>query len=363
MTKKLQLSHSSISKYQTCGQMYKYHYVDKLRPTGIGSALLFGKAIDYAIEKELKGEDGIKEFELKWRYQEVDGKLEDLITLDSIQYLKSDLDLELLSSEDFDFLNEYKPINVSGIEESLKLVKQSEFRKVSDDVIAHVNVAYWLSLRVKGKLMLEAFKTNLKPRIKEVIATQKKIELTNSNGDSVIGYVDLIAKLDDDTVAVLDIKTSGKEYEVDSVEKSVQLALYSYAIADEIPHSKCGFMVLIKKPVKEYSKVCESCGAENESTHKSCPVILPGGKKCGGSFKTDVSFYGESQLLLDTINERTKQMIVDNFDMASRAISSGIYIRNFTACKSIFGQECPYMGKCFKDSCEGLVQHSTDKSS
>lgn len=54
MTKKIQLSHSAAEKFNTCGAMYKYHYIDRIRPIAFGSALGFGGAFDEALNELLK---------------------------------------------------------------------------------------------------------------------------------------------------------------------------------------------------------------------------------------------------------------------------------------------------------------------
>jgi hypothetical protein len=43
------ISYSAYKKYTTCPKMYEYHYNQKLRPTGTSSSLLFGSAMDEAL--------------------------------------------------------------------------------------------------------------------------------------------------------------------------------------------------------------------------------------------------------------------------------------------------------------------------
>ena len=49
----MKISHSQVSKYLACPRMYKYHYRDKLRPDTTSSALLFGDAMDKALNSFL----------------------------------------------------------------------------------------------------------------------------------------------------------------------------------------------------------------------------------------------------------------------------------------------------------------------
>ena len=49
----IKLSHSASEKYLTCPQQYKLHYIDRIRPDKLGSALLFGSALDEALNRLL----------------------------------------------------------------------------------------------------------------------------------------------------------------------------------------------------------------------------------------------------------------------------------------------------------------------
>ncbi len=344
------LSHSATSKYGLCPRMYRYHYVDKLRPKGISSALLFGKAIDHAIGISLNGGDSQKAFDEAWLQQEYKGELVKLADLDELEYYKSDLDLDLLNLDLRAKLDERKPNSVANIEEALSWVKQEAFKKVPDDVRRYWKYACYLSLQVKGELMLQAFDRDHKPRIKRVIATQHQVALENAEGDSTVGYIDLIAELDSGQVAIIDIKTAARPYEEDSVRESAQLALYSFS--SDIEHDCCAYMVISKAIKKEYKKICSVCFVENTSSHKTCANV-EGGKRCGGEFNIDQKLYAETQFILDKVSDNVKEMVVENFNDINRAIKHEIYPRNLDRCSDVFGKKCSYYNSCFhKDNSE-----------
>jgi hypothetical protein len=347
------LSHSSAGKYMACPEMYRLHYKEKVRALGIGSALLFGKAIDHAIEVMLSNGDYANAFLAKWDRQEINGQEEYLATHPEIVYFKSDLDEGLLSVDDRAELEEKRPSTINSLDDAKSVMNQAAFKRISHEVLSYYNFACWLSLRAKGLLMLDAYDRDIKPRIKKVLAIQKPIKLESKEGDEVIGFIDLIAELDTGEVAILDNKTSGRPYEEDKVKTSAQLALYSYAMSDEFPHTKCGYLVMIKKIQKEYKKTCTVCGAGNTSAHKTCNEKVDG-KRCNGDFRLEPQFYAQTQFIIDEIPERTKQMVVDNFNQVNRAINAEIYPKNLDRCGDYFGSRCPMYALCHEGSMEGL---------
>lgn len=347
------LSFSAVSKYLTCGKMYDFHYNKKLRPVNTGSALLFGSAFDKAIEASLSGSNDEEVFIKYWTSQNIKGLNIDLRFYDKIDYFKSDLDLDLLSLDDRAELDLYKPNSVSDIEEAISKVRQADFVRVREDVMAYYKYACWLSLKNKGLLMLRAFDRDIRPRIKEVISLQRTVELANQEGDSVVGYVDMVVRLDDDRVVVVDLKTASKPYEENSVKLSSQLGLYSFALASEIPHDACAYAVIIKKPKKVYIKTCGVCGVVNTGSHKTCAEKV-GSKRCGGEFNLETNFYCETQFIVDTIADRTKRMVVENFNEVNKALKADVYPRNLEVCTDYYGSLCPYFKLCHEDDSSGL---------
>lgn len=219
---KNRLSYTSVETYLDCPRKYYYNYIANLREEAVGSALIFGNAIDKALNAMiLKKEDYKEVFEKSISKQEINGKEEDLSISTLVRYSKSDL-TEEPTKEDLEFLNQKKNPG-------------------------------WVSLRRKGYLLLEAYEQQVLPKIKKVIDVQKFIYLNNDDGDQFIGFVDLICEWEDGRVIVFDHKTSSIKYPDDSVKNSKQLA--TYLIATGQTHTVSGYIVLNKKLNKREPRV------------------------------------------------------------------------------------------------------------
>lgn len=181
--------------------MYKYHYIDRIRPEQSTSALFFGKALDEALNVMLMGgQDYHEVFDKHWARQEYNGEVLDLKTTDKIKYFKVDGDWETCSK--------------------------------------------------RGHLFLDAYKKEVMPKITKVIAVQKEIEITNADGDKITGIVDLVAEFEGVGTIILDNKSASKNYPKDAIEKSQQLHLYAHALGID----NVGFIVL-NKVLKKDDKV------------------------------------------------------------------------------------------------------------
>lgn len=214
----IQLSYSASQKYQMSPRSYYLHYVRRLRSEKTGSALVFGNAVDNAVNTMLKnkmenlspGKTGYKDpkihFVKIWERQEINGKKTDLRKTELIKYSKSDYDENILTD------NEYKLI-------------EKGFNK------------NWVSLLKKGIMMLEAYEEQIIPRINKVLAVQKYVKMTNEVGDSFVGWVDFICEWEDGNIYIVDNKTTSIKYKEDSVRTSPQLATYFEGTREEInPH-------------------------------------------------------------------------------------------------------------------------------
>ena len=174
MSKKI--SHSAWQKYLTCGRMYQLHYEDKLRPSGTTSALLFGSAMDEALNAMLlKSGDPLDVFQKAFEYDKFQG----------CQFDDRDYDSEIFTKE-----------------------QQRKIESESQDYKA------WASLRIKGRLLLEAYQREILPRITKVYSVQKEIE-------GRPGVLDAVVEIDGEKV-LLDHKTSSYPYKRESVPSSTQ---------------------------------------------------------------------------------------------------------------------------------------------
>jgi hypothetical protein len=195
------LSHSAVDKYEQCPYKYYLHYVMKYRSSLQSSALVFGNALDIALNSMLDGKDDYREvFDSEWNKYESQA--------DVIQYYNSDLDASLL------------------LPEELELDKPMQ---------------NFISLRRKGYRLLDAYKAEIFPSIKKVISIQEEINISgydeegNATEDSIYGKIDLIAMIEHNgevKKALLDNKTTSQPYPKTAVVKKDQLALYSNGFLD-----------------------------------------------------------------------------------------------------------------------------------
>lgn len=190
------------------------------------SALFFGAAVDDGLNVLLSPPlDRSPEclmrakaaFTDAWLTVKINDKQVDLREPGAVKYSKADADYSLLTSEE---LNTCPQIGIDPV---------------------------WMVLHKKGHLILEAYYEQIVPRIKEVLAVQEEIALTNELGDTFTGIIDLIVVWEDGRRLLMDNKTSSIKYAKDAVEVSGQLATYYEAVKDKYKLDGVGFIVIPKQ--------------------------------------------------------------------------------------------------------------------
>ncbi len=319
---KTRLSHSAVSKYISCGEMYRLHYIEKLRPVEMKSSLLFGAAFDVALNAMLEGNTDFHNiFDQAFTYATINGKEIFIPTSTDVEYAKADIDLELL--EESDHTSKY----TQG----------------------------FLSLSRKGHIMLRDYATKVLPKLK-VISIQETINLTNTEGDVITGIVDLVAEVDGEVV-ILDNKTSARPYKKDSVVSSEQLSLYTHALEDKYNTRRAGFIVINKNIKKNRTKICQTCGHDGSGKrHETCPNIVDE-KRCNGTWTETISPEADIQIIIDTINDEVENAVIENMDTVNENIKAGHFPKNPETCKNFYGRPCPYYNLCYYDNADGLVDH------
>ena len=362
------LSHSSVNMLGDCPKKWQLHYQERIRGTTQSAALLFGTAIDKAVEDLVLTrnlEDAKRTFLAYWNSAEINGIQTKLEDNPDIVYATNDLDEELLP-ESFTMINAVKLLEVIGKKKEIGF----DNLELADKIV--YNQANWLVAKKRGELMLEAVNEQILPKINKVYSTQEKIDLTNDSGDSVVGYTDLVADYLDKGTIVFDVKTSTRSYEEDSVRTSPQLALYVHALADKYKTRKAGFIVLSKAIQKNRKKICKEC--KNDGTggrHKTCdkmiepPMTGPGtGKpyRCNGEWIETINPKCKVDVIIDDIPERLEDIVLENMDNSNKLINNGIFSRNLSACIKNYGP-CIYYKLCHENSMEGLIklENSKDK--
>jgi hypothetical protein len=182
--------------------MFQYHYEDRLRPIKTGSALLFGTAIDNALNDLLLGKtkDPVKTFRDEFSLERCEGA----------EYLKSDYDPKVFTDEELAILKGESP-----------------------------DYQAWACLRKKGRILIEEYVQHIYPKIEHVYAVQKEL-------DDRPGFIDAIMDIDGKKRVLIDHKTSSRKYPYDAVKTDLQLATYAHSEGIEY----AGFIVLIKSTLK-----------------------------------------------------------------------------------------------------------------
>lgn len=355
------LSHSSVNKFSDCPTAWRLHYVERLRGTTQSAALLFGTAIDKAVEDLVLTrnlEDAKKTFLAYWTSAEINGVNTELKTMPDLVYAANDMDIELLdTSLDPIFFN--KDI-IENIEQKKKEVGFNNL-PLGDKVF--YNTINWYIAKKRGELMLEAVNNEILPKLKRVHSTQERIDLTNDTGDSVVGYVDLVADyVGYDAPIIFDFKTSTRAYEQDSVKVSPQLALYVHALSEKYKTRTAGFIVLSKQIQKNRKKICSVCG--NDGTggrHKTCdamvlkPAKFTKEERCNGAWVETINPKAKIDVIIDEIPEQLENIVLENMDSVNKMLSNGIFTRNLNSCVKPYGK-CVYYDKCYNNSDKGLIK-------
>ncbi len=352
----MKLSHSSLSLLTTCGQKFKYSYVDKLTTIWQSSALKFGSAMDAALNHMLVNkdvstvlQDSLLIFEQEWTSQkERGGRITYIPENPLLTYSKSDFDQDLLDGDDIANLPENWEERFESIRKKKEVVP---WKDMPEKDRAFYNYVNWLSLRQKGRIMVEAYYKYIIPDIVEVLDVQKHISVDNGDGSVLHGYVDLVIRLKDGSVAVMDNKTSSIDYEDDSASFSPQLTLYMMLLNNmnlSYKVDKVGYIVLSKKILKEKTKVCSKCGyqADAGSSHKTCNNEV-GGKRCGGAWNVTLKKDVDFQIIVSTPTQKFQEDLLTNVNELNKLIQNKIYIKNYNSCNTNFGR-CDFYDLCHK---------------
>lgn len=298
------ISYSAYKKYMQCPKMYDYHYNKRLRPSTTSSALVFGVAIDTALNALLTGSgDALGVFQDSFRFEDMKDVIWD----------SKDLQLELFTPE--------------------------QLESVSQNTTEYQS---WACLRIKGRIIIEAYIEYMFPLITEVHSVQKNLNTRP-------GVLDAVVTISGYGVVLADHKTSSMPYPKDALETDTQLALYA---ADQ-DIDKVAYIVMSKN-IKS-TKICQRCQYNGTFTqHKTCPADVSG-KRCHGIFERTVDKSKVVQLIIGDAIEINKNNIVSSIDSVEKCIEKGLFPMNVNSCGKMFGKPCPYINKCWKNKEDGLV--------
>lgn len=377
------LSNTSINRYLSCPRSYKLRYIDNLVSESKGSPLYFGVALDLAFNALLKPEESsqtaVEIFLENWEKQKDNmNNIVELKENEQINFSLSDFDSDLLEQKDWELIS--SRILELGLDPSLSPLdlrqviverkKHLGWEELSSPERRYYNLLAWLSLKRKGLLLVKAYKEKVIPRIKEVIEIQKYVELQNGTGDVIRGYVDLIVRWEDNSIVVLDNKTSSIKYDENSVIDSQQLALYKLILNESTNDTKsgwthkidkAGYVVLRKNIKKEINKKCLSCNFESKvnGTHPKC-YNLVNNVRCNGQWTKDIQFDVEVQFIVNEIPEHNMDKVLDTVNQVNMGITNSQFEPNYNSCKGKFGL-CEYYNLCHNGSSKGLIKTKDNK--
>lgn len=358
------LSFSKISSYSICGERYRLHYIEKLREKWARASLLFGSAIDDALNTLLETNSEVKAVEVfmkKWNFQFVNNKMTSLKNNPNVVYAGADLDLDLItiSEEDKAWLKEF---------EDFKSVNKWDYVPEADR--ARYNSICWESMKVKGLLILSNYVKKVLPQFASVTAIQHKTELVNSDGDSVTQVLDFVATLQDGSVVLFDNKTTSNltYYPDDAPGTSQQLLSYYYNNKEKFSLTAVGFVAMQKNIMKNKTKVCSKCNSDGtESRARSCDKEYPGmvvkrGKevegmvRCDGAWDVTLNPEVLIKIIVNPVSEAAMDLVLSAFDEANNGIKTENWYKNLSVCKNIYGSPCTFYSKCWKGKDDELIK-------
>jgi hypothetical protein len=338
---------------------------------------VFGTAIDKACENYLLEREPLRArgiFKQYWKEQEINGELTELADTTKVQYLGSDFDAELFSESDNELIA--KSTVFATAKELYENLKGRE--DLTEEEKQQWNYINWLSLYKKGSFLVNKFMEFVDENVEEVLQTQVSIELehhevyTHINDlgeevetrDAVIGQGDFIVKLRNHAYPViLDLKTSTKFYDRNSVKESKQLALYLLYFREHYPGmTKAGFVVLNKAIKKNREKICTVCGHDDSGTNNKTCTNKVEGKRCNGAYTNKIYPEATMQFIVDEVPEAMIESVVEGFNSTRDRIKAKEFTKNLDACVRFNGKiKCAFYDYCRTGCMTGLIDKKVKK--
>lgn len=213
---KIRLSNTQIDLYETCPKKYFFRYRQNLKGDYTATPLLFGSAIDNALNYILESIRDKKEWSKEVAIEAFHNKMCEWDGQNRLDFFKNEVPPELL-----DIYDEGDPDHWEAV---------------------------WEHIYKRGLNCLDTYINDVLPLIESVGHVQNKGVITNADGHEFVYVIDFIAKLKDGRTVLFDNKTASAKYPKNKVVTSQQLSLY----LESFPDIKyCGYIVLIKDPGRE----------------------------------------------------------------------------------------------------------------
>lgn len=211
----MKISNSKTDLYNLCSLKYKFKYIDKLQADVTNSPLLFGIAIDHALNYILESFRDGKTWTLDKSKEIFIEKMNTWDGTNTLSFFKSEVPEELLTNLD---------------------MNSREHQEI-----------VWDNICNRGLACLDAWVEEILPNFKRIVSVQNAGSIKNAEGDEFVFILDFIAELQDGRIVLCDNKTAGAKYAKNSVIESQQLSLY----LDTYPELEyAAYCVMIKNPEK-----------------------------------------------------------------------------------------------------------------
>lgn len=365
-------SHSQNNTYIACPQHWNLSYNEGWANPIEGSSTYFGSAVDAAVSDMLEGgKDYIKTFYDRWNKSWSFGKSTQIFDNPDIVFGHKDFDKDILEPKDYPQLEAWAkslnlmtptatptPQELVALYKTTANAKKNPFVKITNDQLVYFNRASWLSMKRKGKVLLEAFHTQFYPKITKVIATQQRATLKDeATGDSVTGFIDMVLEIQGyDKPIIFDLKTAGMPYDQENIDLTQQLTLYAAMKGNDYNTDLVGFVVLCKNIQKITTNTCQTCGNLRNGRHATCDALKADGTRCKGTWTEKVTPAPVVQVLIE---QKTPQQVNDLLGDVGNlllAMKQKIVYKNVDKCNNWYGGPCPFYNACHKGDYSGLVK-------
>lgn len=348
-------SYSQNNTYINCPKYWHMNYIEKWEGSIEGASLYYGSAMDAAVTAMLeKKTDWLDIFYDKWNRAYSFGTATQVFDNPNIVFSNKDFDEYVLEPADMAILQGWAAkLGVTSdpvdLYKDISSRKKNPYKTVSTDELQYFNRASWLSMKKKGKLLLEAFHTDFYPKIKKVVSTQQRGSITDNNtGDSIVGYIDMVLEIDGYSKPIIfDLKTAAQPYKQEDIDLTQQLTLYSAMKGADYNTNLVGYVVLCKNIPKEDVSFCSKCNYKKNGRHKTCDNILTDGSRCNGSWVDTKICKPEIQVLVQEKSQTQIDDLLLDIGNIILAMKNNVVYKNTSKCNNWYGSRCAFYDACY----------------
>lgn len=365
----IKTSYSQNSTYTQCSKHWHLLYKEGWEGTNEGASTYFGSAIDAGVSAMLDGnQDWLQVFYDRWNKSWNFGKSVVIFDNPDIIYSYKDFDADILEDKDIQTLDTWSQQLKLGSKSSkaecvalykhIASKKKNPYKTPSKDELLFFNRASWLSMKRKGKLLLNAFHEQFFPKIKKVLATQQRAQIQDPNtGDTITGFIDMVLEIEGyDKPIIFDLKTAALPYSQQDIDLTQQLTLYSAMKSQEYKTDLVGYVVLCKNIPKDTVSTCKTCGNIKNSQHKTCNALIANGKRCNGDWDEKIVPRPEVQVLVEKKDSAQINDLLLDYGNIILAMKQEIVFKNTNKCTNWYGGICSFYDACHKGDYSKLVK-------